>query len=928
MALKSATCASSSGFEIDESQRIYAQVCRIAEGQMNHTERPHQAAAIASTVQEFVTSDRASVVMPCGTGKTLVGIEIARRLCPRVTVLLAPTLALIGQSLQAWREADPVPGARYIAACSDESVAEGSRAEDDIEPDELGVMVTTSVDEVAQALGSTANAPLVILTTYISATVVGQALLDQGAQADLAVFDESHRTATGVPSQYSSALFQKSFPAAKRLFLTATPRVFPAAEEGPAISMDNEVLFGKVAHVLSVSDAIKQGLIADYRILVSVVTTDEIQDPDSDAVARHRQAAAVAISKAMKEFSLRKGFLFHRSVADAQAFASSDVLARETGLQPIHINGSMSMNERLRLLDEFKSADRSLVTNAKCLTEGVDVPSVDLVCFMAPKKSTVDVVQAVGRAMRTSPGKQHGYVLLPMLVDVHKGETVQQAVARSEMSELFRVLSELRDMEIPFARSNRFAVVSDESVKRSLDYFREKVVTIGSDEVTTALRNAIGVMVVKELRSDWDEKFLALKRFKESKGHLKFDPASDESKELGKFISNCRQLRLKGLLSAHKVEMLNGIGFPWDVEDARWDRRFVQATSLPRSSWSPKNYAWLSEQKKAIADGTMPVHRLERLRTAMPEVFDVKANSQDAVISQVTEASSVIASVPLRMPSSPTEKRASARQQLFDLMRYAESKLSFRSRSPTGMAGMKAASIIFALRIVALGAFTRDVFLAQQPEASPSDRAKLHHANAGAHKQQQALSEFLGTIRSAISTSAVTPNEVADICSYMDLSLPELNERCILDFMEAASVKTLRLIHERTQETGACVAQAGAVTKQEFAIWLFATSLRRLAENEDLSARILKKESWKPAKLLEELGLEIRSPQGLVEWSRADSIRSLPEPMRAHVADKPGVPSHEQQALVHKAAMAIAKAKRKPKATAIAAKLNAMDPSH
>ncbi|MCZ8255010.1 MAG: DEAD/DEAH box helicase family protein [Polaromonas sp.] len=900
---------------------------------MAYTERPHQVTAIAAAAHELSSADRASVVMPCGTGKTLVGIETVRRLKPRITVLLAPTLALIGQSLQAWRDSDPVPGARYIAACSDESVAEGSRVEDDIAPDELGVMVTTSSDEVAGALALTANAPLIILTTYSSAPVVGRALLSQGIQADLAVFDESHRTATGAPSQFSSALFQDYFPAAKRLFLTATPRVYPVADDGPSISMDNQALYGKVAHVLSVSDAIKQGLIADYRILVSVVTTDELQDPGTDAVARHRQAAAVAISKAMKEFGLRKGFLFHRSVADAEAFSNSEVLARETGVQAIHINGGMSMNERLRLLGEFKSADRSLVTNAKCLTEGVDVPSVDLVCFMAPKKSTVDVVQAVGRAMRTAPGKRHGYVLLPMLVDLHKGETVEQAVARSEMSELFRVLSELRDMEIPFARSNRSAVISDESVKRSLDYFREKVVTLGSDEVTAALRNAISVMAVKELRSDWDEKFLALKRFKEAHGHLKFDPGSEESKELGKFVSNCRQLRLRGLLAAHKVEMLNDMEFPWDVEDARWDRRFVQATTLPRSKWAPKNYEWLADQKRSLADGSMPGHRLERLRSGLPDLFDATANksarpdssSRSGVQSPSPAIASPAPAALRRGALSQSERRAAARKDLFDLMRDAEDTISFRSRSSNSMAGMRATGILFASRLILLSGQTKLAFFAGQPDATPAEREFLATSTEAVEQLSEQIESLLEAIRAAIRVQAVTSEEAADICVHMNMSLPEIMERPTQDFLGAASIETLELMHERCQETGSCVAQAGSVSSKEFSLWLFASTLKHLVLNEDLATRALGDEFWKPAKLLEELGIEIRSPRGLVEWTRADSIRALPQSMRPHIGHKPRAPTPEEKEMINQAAKALSNAMRGPSAETIAQKLRCME---
>jgi superfamily II DNA or RNA helicase len=467
---------------------------------------PHQATASRAAVSEFDTADRASVIMPCGTGKTLVGIDIARQLQPRITVLLAPTLALIRQLLESWQSEAPVPGARYIAACSDESIADGAAEEDDIDPGELGAMVTTAAGDLAKFLKASGSDPVVVMTTYVSSSIVGEALALNGQRANLGLFDEAHRTATSEVSSFSAALFDDMVPIDKRLFMTATPRLHPKRESGdgaPWISMDNPALYGRAAYVLPMADAIAQGLITDYRVLVSVVTSDELPDAGADAPGRQRQAAAVAISKAMSTYRLRKGFLFHRTVADAAEFAESAILESETpGVLRDHISGAMLMRERLRRMDAFKAADDGLMANAKCLTEGIDVPAVDLVCFMAPKRSTIDVVQAVGRAIRRAPGKQFGYVLLPVLVNLHNGESLEDAVARAEMSEVVHVLSELRDMAIPYARSSGSGVVSDAAVKETEEYLREKVTVLGSPEVADALRRSVRVMALQDLRSD------------------------------------------------------------------------------------------------------------------------------------------------------------------------------------------------------------------------------------------------------------------------------------------------------------------------------------------------------------------------------------------------------------------------------------------
>ncbi|MBI4680138.1 MAG: hypothetical protein HY753_02710, partial [Nitrospirae bacterium] len=249
-------------------------------------------------------------------------------------------------------------------------------------------------------------------------------------------FDEAHKTVGKKDSLFSYLLHDKNIPIKKRMFMTATERHYRGQSED-IVSMDDPEIYGDTFELLSFKKALesRQPILSDYKIVTISVSRDEIASlirenlfvkPDRGRWDREVEAemlaAVIALRKAMKKYPIRHAVSFHSSIARAKAFKyTQDTFSKAFPaygrLETFHVSGNTPTAVRSRELEEFAQAKRSLVTNARCLTEGVDVPNIDCVLFADPRKSTIDIVQAVGRALRTYKGKQFGYVIVPVLLD-------------------------------------------------------------------------------------------------------------------------------------------------------------------------------------------------------------------------------------------------------------------------------------------------------------------------------------------------------------------------------------------------------------------------------------------------------------------------------------------------------------------------------
>ena len=431
---------------------------------------PHQEVAVDKVIMEFLGADRGQLIMACGTGKTYTGLKIAERQAVaggRVLVLV-PSLSLLSQTLREWAAHHEWAGIRTYAVCSDSKVA---RTNEDINAYDLAIPPTTDGDKLAEGLAGDlpAGYAQLVFATYHSIGVVHDAQ-KQGAPAfDLVICDEAHRT-TGVDlkdqekSYYTRVHDADYLKADKRLYMTATPRIYrdsakKLAREKDQVaeiySMDDADKYGETFHRLDFSEAVAMDLLSDYKVLVLMVNQAHANSAVADLLAMLEKTnlndAAKIIgcwnglskriadedAEALTDLSpMRRAVAFCQNINTSKqvSHAFSDIVQAyrqgnpdddaALGCTVQHVDGTqnaLKRNQALQWLrDEPGEDECRILSNVRCLSEGVDVPALDAVLFLSPRNSQVDVVQAVGRVMRKADGKDYGYVILPVCVDEDK----------------------------------------------------------------------------------------------------------------------------------------------------------------------------------------------------------------------------------------------------------------------------------------------------------------------------------------------------------------------------------------------------------------------------------------------------------------------------------------------------------------------------
>jgi predicted helicase len=281
--------------------------------------------------------------------------------------------------------------------CSDASVDQSAKNDDyALRQSDLEFSVTTNPNQVKSFLSENLSGVNVIFSTYQSAEVVAEGL--KGKSVDFAIFDEAHKTTGPKKGLFAFGLSDKNISIKKRLFLTATPRHYDLRKRDKdgdfrTISMDDVKIYGKVSYRLSFSAAVTAGIIVPYKVIISLSLNKDVDDEllrQASTLVRRNEIQAkwvanqIALKRAIKKTSASKIITFHSRVSLAKEFSGDDSRGfseHVKGFDVFHVNGEQNAADRKALLDGFKTAPKSLITNARCLTEGVDVPAVDMVAF-------------------------------------------------------------------------------------------------------------------------------------------------------------------------------------------------------------------------------------------------------------------------------------------------------------------------------------------------------------------------------------------------------------------------------------------------------------------------------------------------------------------------------------------------------------------
>jgi superfamily II DNA or RNA helicase len=398
----------------------------------------HQKKAIKNASTHFIEEKqgRGKMIMPCGTGKSLTGFWIAQEFDAKLIVVAVPSLALVKQTLNVWTREYLAHNVKpeWRCVCSDTGSGDVDADEFTAHTYDLGVPCTTDAGEIAAFLKKRTSTPRIVFTTYQSGRVLAEAARKANISFDLGIMDEAHKTVGRKDKMFSHLLYEKNVKIKKRLFMTATERQFIGSSDEIA-SMDDPDIYGETFELLTFKEAIeaKQPIICDYKFVTIGISEQEIRDlwndnkylrfsgDELDKVTTRSLAAGLALRKAYTKFNVKRAISFHGSIRKAETFmrqqkAITKVFTELAEVECHHVSSKIPTSKRATILRDFAASERGLITNARCLTEGVDIPSVDCVLFADPRRSAIDIVQAAGRAMRKAEGKKFGYVIVPMIV--------------------------------------------------------------------------------------------------------------------------------------------------------------------------------------------------------------------------------------------------------------------------------------------------------------------------------------------------------------------------------------------------------------------------------------------------------------------------------------------------------------------------------
>ena len=636
----------------------------------------HQEEAISAVKEAFKDTDRGQLIMACGTGKTFTTLWIKEALAAKSTLVLLPSLSLLSQTMREWAWAGNA-AFEILNVCSDRSVG---RQSEDMSVNDAPFPVTSDPDEIAGFLKK--PSPKVVFCTYQSSPLITDAQLKAADFTfDLAIADEAHRCAGKVDAGFATILDGQKIRAAKRLFTTATPRYFGKSVVSKAegrglevVGMNVETIFGPVVHQLTFGEAIQRDLLTDYQVVVVGVNNSMVKSliderellalSDKNHTDAESLAAKIGLIKACKDYDLQRVISFHSRVRGAKEFAEEfmdiagliDPAQRPSGVfLTDYVSGDMNAGDRKNKIDRLKGLegfDRGILANARCLAEGVDVPSLDGVAFIDPRGSQVEIIQAVGRAIRKVRGvevQKKGTIVIPVFIQ--DGDTVEESIEESNFKPVWDILKALR------AHDEVLADVLDAyrtdlgKRPRAIDRISlDKIVFDLPSSVGSEFSDALRTFIVEQSTESWEFMLGLMFYYEQEHGH--FNPPqsyiTDDGYQLGKWATLQRQLNKRGNIAVNRKERLDALGFVWDPLIEQWEEGFRELCRYHQENGSCdvsdefttesgfKLGAWIQRQRSSHKRGQLFTDRSQRL-DALGFLWDPRVDMWERGFSELSK---------------------------------------------------------------------------------------------------------------------------------------------------------------------------------------------------------------------------------------------------------------------------------------------------
>lgn len=626
----------------------------------------HQVDAKQKVIEASKSLSRMQIVSACGTGKTHIAQIITEEILPdsepTITLILLPSLALVSQFYASWVKYTNIDDHKApFVVCSDKDVINIEGAS--IAKDEYDFMVNTSHEYVLKYLESDKQHKL-IFSTYQSVEVVAKALSAIKMVVDFGIFDEAHKTSGEKDKNFSFAIFDKNIKIKKRLFMTATQKnyIYDTFDQN-VLSMDDESLYGPVVYELPMRNAIEMGIIKDYKIIVLTISAEMVKEvrklsKDKTFEYIYEDVLAYAFLKAVKEKNIKKSLVFHSNIAKSKKFCQNYLVDQSFGADITHIDGYMGGRDRNQILRDFNNKESYHVSNSKLFSEGVDVPSIDMIGLFNPSKSVVDITQRVGRVQRkvSRYDVAPGYVFLPLFLDEAIAEMGEQKKRYYDWRYIVDVLNYLKesDSQIRTLFDSKFKnddYLKDSSIRDVLSDTIEfvcddNIEDMWDDEVFKKIISEVQVKFYSNDRSGWDIILQKVLSYKNEYGQ--FPTASEKNsawvKSLGTWCGVQRQLYAQNHLTPYRIRRLNEIGFVWDPLIEKWDTNFEALVEFIKSNngnfpqakrnnkWTAieerRLNKWLNDQRRYKKQNTLENWKVKKLKKIV-KVWDSREDAWD-----------------------------------------------------------------------------------------------------------------------------------------------------------------------------------------------------------------------------------------------------------------------------------------------------------
>ena len=612
--------------------------------------RPHQENALKNITKGWGNNNKGKVIMACGTGKTLVGLWASEELKSKNTLVLLPSLSLVNQIANEWLQ-NCNTSISPLFVCSDKTVTRG--ADQYIHnTSDLGFPVTTDPNEIVNFFKHANFEHRVIFSTYQSSESIEKAQKLGAPTFDIIIADEAHHCAGKVDGDFGRILNESSIKSDKRLFMTATPRYVKKHIKKQSVdndielaSMDDEETFGPEFYSLSFGEAIADGLLTDYQVVINITTDEEVANMidkrtlvNLEGIESNAESIGMMCSliKAIEENDLTHIITYHSRVKQAEIlsqdlqkiFTLTDSKYKSEPPFIRHVSGEMLTTQRTRIIKTFRNTINgiNILSNARCLTEGVDVRAIDGIAFFEPKRSPIDILQAVGRVIRKNDDNKIGTIFVPVFIPEEELEDKDAVMQNSRFKDVWNILIALKDHDQVLAEEIdglRFELGKRGNISSRLP---SKITINSPTNITTSFSESIKTHLILNTSASWESYLGAVIDWKSKNEGDPIKTVWHNGINIGQWLANQRQIDSNQKLRSDRKKRLEQAGIELNHDDAIWNNNLITVKQWKsENEGDPPNRKlinninigkWLKRQRSLKKQGKIRHDRLKRLEDA------------------------------------------------------------------------------------------------------------------------------------------------------------------------------------------------------------------------------------------------------------------------------------------------------------------------